>query len=286
MPAQRLPHRPVSPAGARLLPSVQLLTPALRPASAICPRSNTYKATEMAKAQEDLAQRFADVASRASDSSSRQLARQILALLPRGGGNAEEIPGGLAHTMRTNNLREGHSNHNGIEDRFLEEWKRKLEGSTTQEDVAICEAYLHFLHCGDWNQFYKYIWDNHRITRDRLEQMDRPIRSPALHLPQLIPAMKHFLWVLKITHSASTLDESLEFAKGYLDEELKGLLYEILANRIEWFVPGKIADARARLAKVWRRPEVRGERRGPFTAGALSSPSRSLSTSPPPPGAD
>lgn len=167
----------------------------------------------MAKAQEDLAQRFADVASRASDSSSRVLARQILALLPRGGGNAEEIPGGLAHTMRTNNIREGHSNHNGIEDRFLEEWKRKLEGSTTQEDVAICEAYLHFLHSGDWNQFYQYIWDNHRISRDRLESMDRPIRSPAVHLPQLIPAMKHFLWVLKITHSGITLDESVEFAK-------------------------------------------------------------------------
>lgn len=211
----------------------------------------------MALVQEALSQRFADVASRAADSSSRVLARQILALLPRGSGTADEIPGGLVQMMHANNIKQGSVNQGGIQDGFLEEWSRKLEGATTQEDVAVCEGYLHFLETGDFNNFYRYLWENHRISRAQLESMDRPLRSPAVHLPQLIPAMKHFLWVLKITHSGITLDESMEFAKGYLDEELKAQLYEILAHRNEWFVPGKIADARARLAQVWRRPEVR-----------------------------
>lgn len=122
--------------------------------------------------------------------------------------------------------------------------------------MAICEAYLHYLHCGLWDEFYRHLWDNHGISRQkcalnlalpcrllpppriaashrstqalsarklvrspppnprRLETMDHPIRSAACHLPHLIPSFKHFLWVLKITHSGANLDTAMEFSKA------------------------------------------------------------------------
>ena len=49
---------------------------------------------------------------------------------------------------------------------------------------------------------------------------EKPDLAPAatpLHLPQLIPAMQHYLWILKTTHSGADLDTSLEMAKGALD---------------------------------------------------------------------
>lgn len=37
------------------------------------------------------------------------------------------------------------------------------------------------------------------------------------------------------------------------------MIYDVLANRNEWWVPGKIADIRAKLVWVWRKPEARAE---------------------------
>lgn len=220
---------------------------------------------------------MADVASKTDDSTVRLLARQSLATLPRGGGNGDDIRMGILHLMRANGIKEGH--RPGIEDRFLEEWHQKLHTNTTFDDVAICEAYLHFLHTGNWDDFYSHIWENHGITRERrarcaeqttricippfasarcpcgssparnhamprppcachrrpapsdsilvsvprlsarplvparLATMDHPIKSSACHLPHLIGPMKHFLWVLKITHSGANLDTAMEFSK-------------------------------------------------------------------------
>lgn len=43
--------------------------------------------------------------------------------------------------------------------------------------------------------------------------------------------------------------------QGFLDGELQGMIYDVLGNRNEWWVPGKIADIRSRLVGCWRRPE-------------------------------
>lgn len=69
--------------------------------------------------QETCAARFADVASRGASSDARAAARAALALLPRGGGNGDDIRMGILNIMRANGIREGH--RPGIEDRFLEE---------------------------------------------------------------------------------------------------------------------------------------------------------------------
>ena len=58
-----------------------------------------------------------------------------------------------------------------------------------------------------------------------------PAAATPLHLPQLIPAMQHYLWILKMTHSGADLDTSLEMAKGALDGGLVWTLYDILQHR-------------------------------------------------------
>jgi len=52
-----------------------------------------------------------------------------------------------------------------------------------------------------------------------------------MHLPHLIGPMRHYLWILKTTHSGADLDTSLEMAKGSLDGGLQWTLYDILNNR-------------------------------------------------------
>ncbi len=42
-----------------------------------------------------------------------------------------------------------------------------------------------------------------------------------MHLPQLIGPMKHYLWILKVTHGGADLDSTLEMAKGSLDGDLQ-----------------------------------------------------------------
>ena len=45
---------------------------------------------------------------------------------------------------------------------------------------------------------------------------------------------QHFLWILKTVHSGADLDVMLEMSKGSLDDDLKGMLYNILGNRDAW----------------------------------------------------
>lgn len=73
-----------------------------------------------------------------------------------------------------------------------------------------------------------------------------------MHLPQLIPEFQHFLWVLKVTHSGADLDTAMTMASGLMDEDLRWVIQDILNNRNEWWVPGKIVDARQRLADYWK----------------------------------
>lgn len=42
-----------------------------------------------------------------------------------------------------------------------------------------------------------------------------------MHLPQLIPAMQHYHWVLKTCHAGAELDTALNCAQGFVDGDLR-----------------------------------------------------------------
>lgn len=213
-------------------------------------RLSNYQSKDIAHVQKTLTQRMAEKAATASDPWSRLFARLSLAGLPRGGGDGDAIRHGILNVMRENGIREGH--RPGLDEPFLEQWHQKLHTNTTPEDVTICEAYLAFLHSGNHDDYWRVLWDNGRITREHLETMSKPLHAWPMHLPHLIGPMQHYLWILKTTHSGADLDTAAEMCKGYLDEDLRWNLFDLLQNRHAWWVPGKLVELRRRLAGYWR----------------------------------
>ena len=80
----------------------------------------------------------------------------------------------------------------------------QLHSSTTVDDIAICEAYLHFLHTGVWDDFWAHLWDCAGLSREDLAAMkvgwrnESGITGPANHMPHMIPDFQHLLWILKV----------------------------------------------------------------------------------------
>ena len=178
-----------------------------------------------------------------------------LATLPRGGGNGDDIRLGILQIMRENGIKEGH--RPGIEDPFIEQWHQKLHSNTTVDDIYICEAYLHFLHTGNWEDFWTHLWENHKLTREDLAAMKAGWRTegiigPGNHLPFLIDPMKHFYWILRITHGGGNMDSAMDFARGNMPEDIQYDIDDMLAHRDEPWVPNKIVEIRERLSGTWR----------------------------------
>lgn len=213
-------------------------------------KGSNYQSKDAAHAQKVLAQKMADLSCSAKDPSCRLFSRISLSTLPRGGGNGDDIRMGILHIMRENGIREGH--RPGIECNFLESWHQKLHTNTTPEDITICEAYLAFLNSGDMNEFWRVAWENGRITPESLSQMDHPVMASPIHLPQLIGPMEHYLWILKTTHAGADLDVAFEMVRGHLDGELSWMIGDMLSNRNEWWVPGKIVEIRQKLSGYWK----------------------------------
>lgn len=218
-------------------------------------RNSNYQSKDIAHLQKCVAQRMADKARTADDPWCRLYARLTLGMLPRGGGDGDAIRHGILNVMRENGIREGH--RPGIDEPFLEQWHQKLHTNTTPDDVAICEAYLAYLHSNNHDDYWRVLWDNGRITRSMMENMSKPISAWPKHLPHLIGPMQHYLWILKVTHSGASLDTAMEMAKGNLDGDLQWHIYDMLNNRNEWWVPGKIVEIRERLQHVWKQPTSR-----------------------------
>lgn len=129
---------------------------------------------------------------------------------------------------------------------------------SVQDDIAICEAYLHFLHgSGDFGDFWWFIYEHYNLTPEDLAAMKagwrtQGITGPAVHLPHLIPAVKHLHWILKVAHSGSDMDTAMTMARAALPGDLQWDVDDMLQNRNEWWVPGKIVNIRERLSPVWR----------------------------------
>ena len=165
--------------------------------------SGNYQGKDMASLQRAFAEGVcACVSDSEIDLLSRHLFRLAMATLPRGGGNGDDIRMGILNILRTHGIREGH--RPGIDDAFLAQWHQKLHSSTTADDIKICEAYLHFLHTGNWDDFWAHLWHTGGLSREDLGDMrvgwrnESGITGPGNHMPQMIPDFQHFLWVLKV----------------------------------------------------------------------------------------
>ena len=214
-----------------------------------------YQGKDMAHMQEVVTRRVALASATAEDGLSRQFFRAALATLPRGGGNGDDIRLGILQIMRENGIKEGH--RPGIEDPFIAQWHQKLHSNTTVDDIYICEAYLHFLHTGNWDDFWTHLYDNHGLTREDLASMKAGWRTdgilgPGQHLPQLINPMKHFYWILRTTHGGGSMKSAMDFARGNMPGDVEGEINEVIANRDEHWVPNKIVELRERLVDTWK----------------------------------
>jgi alpha-glucan,water dikinase len=215
-------------------------------------RRANYQSKDIAWMQKVTSERMTEKARGHPEAWVRLYARLALAGLPRGGGNGDDIRMGILHIMRDGGIKEGH--RPGHDEPFLEQWHQKLHQNTTPEDVTICEAYLAYLHSGNHDDYWRVLWDNGRITKEYLEGMHNPIKAWPHHLPHLINAFKGYLWTLKTCHSGADMDTAAEMAKGHLDGDTCWMLFDMLSNRNEWWVPGKLVEVRKRLSDVWRSP--------------------------------
>ena len=221
--------------------------------------AGNYQGKDMAYLQKN----FAENVTRAVGDGSltplvRHMFRCIMGTLPRGGGNGDDIRMGILNILRTHGIKEGH--RPGIEDVFLGQWHQKLHSSTTVDDIAICEAYLHFLHTGMWDDFWAHLWDCAGLSREDLAAMkvgwrnESGITGPANHMPHMIPDFQHLLWILKVTHSGGDLDTAMQMARGHLPEDVAWDIDDLLQNRDAWWVPGKLVEIRSKVAGQWKNP--------------------------------
>ena len=216
---------------------------------------HNYQGKDMAHLQKVIASRLASVAAKHPDGTSRQYARMAMQFVARGGGNGDDIRLGILNIMREHGIKEGH--RPGIEDRFIAQWHQKLHSNTTPDDIKICEAYLHFLHTGNWDDFWTHLWENAKLTREDLAGMKagwrtEGISGPACHLPHMIDSFKHYLWILKTTHGGADVDTAMGFAQGKISDEARNGVWDILGNRDAHWIPGKIVEVRKCMLSCWK----------------------------------
>jgi alpha-glucan,water dikinase len=179
----------------------------------------------------------------------RALIRNVVNFIPRGGGNGDEIRLFILDVMRRHGIREGH--RPGIDDPFLEQWHQKLHSCSTPEDITICEAYVLFQETNSHDQFYDALWDWGGISVDFLRNMSQPLTHAPRYMPQLIPDLKHLLWILKQIHGGSgNLHYLIEVSKWQFDGELVSMLEDVKNNFGACWIPGKIIKCRKRLSPL------------------------------------
>ncbi|MCP4716236.1 MAG: hypothetical protein GY868_14050, partial [Deltaproteobacteria bacterium] len=153
-----------------------------------------------------------------------QLLRLIIATLGHG-NDGQRIRDEILHIMHRHHIKE-------ISGSFMEEWHQKLHNNTTPDDVVICEAYIAFMHSsGSHDVFYAHL-EQHGITRKRLENFERPIKSSPTYISHLHDALIYdfgkFLEILKAVHSGTDLKTAINAAQHLLGQDLCDLCSRIL----------------------------------------------------------
>uniref|UniRef100_A0A7S0RVE0 Pyruvate phosphate dikinase AMP/ATP-binding domain-containing protein n=1 Tax=Pyramimonas obovata TaxID=1411642 RepID=A0A7S0RVE0_9CHLO len=214
-------------------------------------RNGNYQSKDMGWCQKSIAEMLHGIQRGNEDGLNRHFAHQTLGGMSRGGGDSEAIRLEILNILRKNGIREGH--RPGIECQFLEGWHQKLHSNTTVEDIAICEAYIHFQCCGDPGQFWWHLFEYGGITREMMANMkcgwrSDGIKADPVHIPHIVDDMKHYLWILKTVHAGSDLQTMVVMSQGNLDEATVANLWEIVNNRDEWWVAGKTVETREMMA--------------------------------------
>lgn len=187
-------------------------------------RYNT-KPRELAHAQDRLTQQLAQLYARVPVT--RELARLCLGTLGRG-ADGQRVRDEILEIMHRHRIKE-------VTGHFLEEWHQKLHNNTTPDDVAICQAYLSFLHSNGDQRAFDDELARHGVDRARLASYERPIVSAPDFAPQLKEGLLRdfgaYLLTLKRVHEGSDLTVALEAVRGSLPDDLGRRLEEISRTR-------------------------------------------------------
>src|ERR1044071_6186802 len=209
-------------------------------------RNYNTKPRELSHAQDRLTRKLAELCR--LEPRGRPLVRLMLTTLGRG-GEGQQIRDEILNIMHRHHIKE-------VSGHFLEEWHQKRHNNTTPDDIVVCEAYLEFLRAnGDLDCFYQRLQTG-GVTKARLENFERPIRSHPDFVPHLKEALIHdfenFLRILKSVHTGTDLETAINTARTFLDAGLQNLLSGLWDRRndsdtfLGQFVE-RITEARRRL---------------------------------------
>jgi len=213
-----------------------------------------YQSKDLAHCQKGVSMALAALYGKYVGSFQQMWARMMIALVPRGGGNGDAIRLEILDIMRRHGIKEGH--RPGIEDKFIEEWHQKLHTNCAPDDIIIADAYIKFLQSGNIDDYWNHLKGN-GLSWEYMCSIGggkgsansglKGMTASPMHLPQLTDDIKHLKWTLMQVHGGADIDFMIFKAKDGLDGETNGLLHEIQSNRHEWWVPGKIIEARSKL---------------------------------------
>jgi alpha-glucan,water dikinase len=216
-------------------------------------RRSNYQSKDLAHTQKTVTENIAAVYGRYPEA--RMWMRLMAATVPRGGGNGDAVRLEILDIMRRNGFKEGH--RPGIEDHFIEQWHQKLHTNCAPDDLIIADAYIRFLETGNQDDYWSHLHGN-GLSFEYMKNLgggmgsarsglDGMTASPG-HYPHILNDIKHLKWTLMQLHGGQDLDFLVMKAAGGLDGETNALLNEIKDNRHEWWINGKITEARKKLA--------------------------------------
>jgi alpha-glucan, water dikinase len=209
-------------------------------------RNYNTKPRELSHSLDRLTQKLAETYVR--QPAGRDLVRLMFTSAGRG-GEGQRIRDEILEIMHRYRVKE-------VSGHFLEEWHQKLHNNTTPDDIVICQAYLEFLRrYGDLDAFYRTLRQG-GVSRERLENYERPIRSAPDFVPRLREGLmrdfEHFLGTLRAVHSGVDLEAAVKSSRGLLDAACDQLLRFVTKHREDRSLPAaglaeKIAEVRGRI---------------------------------------
>ena len=212
-------------------------------------RNYNTQPRELSHAQDRLTHKLA--ALYRNEPAARPLVRLMLTTVGRG-GEGQRVRDEILQIMHRHHIKE-------VSGHFLEEWHQKLHNNTTPDDLVICSAYIEFLRShGHRDRFYQVLREG-GVTKERLENFERPIRSHPDFVPHLKDALIHdfenFLRTLKSVHAGADFETARNAARPHLDGGLNGLLDLLWHRRHDAQFPlvelvDRITDARRGLAPL------------------------------------